>query len=75
MSIIIGFIAAIISILSWGSYFVPMKRIKKYDPFYFQALMCIAIFLSSLVIAFIYNSFVFSYWGILSGVLWASGNR
>ncbi len=74
MSTTFGFIAAVISMLGWGSYLVPMKQIKKYDPFCFQAIMCVAIFVSSVIIAFLYNSFVFSYLGILSGILWASGN-
>ena len=74
MSSTIGFIAAFISMLGWGSYLVPMKRIRDYDPFYFQALMCVAIFASSSIIAFLYNSFIFSYLGILSGILWSSGN-
>lgn len=74
MSILVGFVSAIISILGWGSYFVPMKKIREYDPFYFQALMCITIFTSSLIISFLYNSFIFSYLGMLSGILWSLGN-
>ena len=74
MSFFAGLVAAVISILGWGSYFVPMKRMKEYDPFYFQFLMCIAIFVSSLIIVSFYNSFVFSYMGILSGILWSLGN-
>jgi glucose uptake protein len=74
MQTIIGFIAAAISALAWGSYLVPMRRIKQYDPFYFQAIMCAAIFLSSLVISFLYNSFAISYYGLLSGILWSIGN-
>ena len=60
--------------IGWGSYLVPMKRIREYDPFYFQAIMCTAIFASSAIIAFLCNAFVFSYLGILSGILWSSGN-
>lgn len=74
MSIVIGLIATIVTVLCWGSYLVPMKRIKEYNPFYFQLLMCTAILISSLIISLIYNSFVFSYLGILSGILWSVGN-
>ena len=71
---IIGFVATIISMFGWGSYFVPVKKIGKYNSFYFQFLMCISIFLSSVIISFLYDSFVFSYLGILSGILWSIGN-
>ncbi len=74
MSLVIGLFAVSISILGWGSYFVPMKRIKQYDPFYFQLLMCMTILISSILVSLFFNSFIFSYWGFLSGVLWASGN-
>ena len=69
-----GFIAAAISALGWGSYFVPMKRIKKYDAFYFQLLMCAAVFLSGLLVPLFTGSILFSFLGVLSGFLWALGN-
>lgn len=74
MSSFVGYTAAFICILGWGSYFVPMKRIKEYDPIYFQAIMCIAIFLSSVIISFLNHTFLFSFLGILSGITWATGN-
>lgn len=74
MSVLAGLLAVSISIIGWGSYFVPMRRINKYDPFYFQLLMCLAIFGSSVLISLLFKSFVFSYLGILSGILWAVGN-
>lgn len=69
-----GIIAALISVTAWGSYFVPMKKVKEYDPFYFQLVMCIAIFLSSLLVSIYLRSFSFTYLGVLSGILWSSGN-
>ncbi|MBI4016020.1 MAG: hypothetical protein HY362_04870 [Candidatus Aenigmarchaeota archaeon] len=69
-----GILAAVISIVGWGSYFVPMKRLQKYDIFYFQALMASGIFLSSLVFVALTGKFVISGFGFLSGVLWAIAN-
>lgn len=74
MSTTIGFVAAIITMICLGSYLVPMKRVREYDPFYFQALMCAAAFVSSLIFAFITSSFTFSFLAFLSGILWSCGN-
>ncbi len=74
MPLFVGYIAAIACMLGWGSYFVPMKRVKNYDPIYYQTVMCVGIFLLSIVLTFFTRQFTFSYWAILSGILWASGN-
>lgn len=70
----IGFITAITSVLAWGSYFVPMKRIKEYDPFYFQLIMATAILISSFFIALVFRSLTFSIVPMVSGILWSTGN-
>lgn len=74
MLLITGYLAAIVSMLGWGSYFVPMKRVKTYDPVYYHAVMCVSIFISSTIITAATGAFLFSWFGFLSGVLWASGN-
>ena len=60
--------------LGWGSYFVPMKRIKNYDPVYFQLLMCLGIFISSVLLGFFTQEFSLSIFGFVSGFLWSIGN-
>jgi len=74
MSTTIGFATAIITILGLGSYLVPMKRVKDYDPFYFQVLMCITAFVFSVIFSLVRGTFVFSALAFLSGFLWAGGN-
>lgn len=74
MSSSVGYIAALISMVGWGSYFVPMKRIKNYDPVYFQAVMCMGIFISSIILSIFIHEFLLSILGILSGILWSIGN-
>lgn len=69
-----GLFAASISMLAWGSYFVPMKRVKEYNSFYFQLIMCAAIFIFSLLISIFYKQLTLTYFGIISGLLWSSGN-
>lgn len=74
MSLSMGLIAVAISAIGWGSYLVPMKKVKNYDPYFFQFLMGFAIFLSSVIYAFISRHIIFSYYGIIAGVLWSIGN-
>lgn len=74
MQILTGYLAAIISMLGWGSYFVPMKRVKSNNPIFYQAVMCLAIFISSCILTFFTHKFIFSWLAILSGILWAVGN-
>lgn len=73
-SSLIGFVAAIISILVWGSYFVPMKKIKAYDPYFFQLIMATAIFFSGFLIALTFQTLTFSLLPLISGMLWTAGN-
>ena len=70
----LGMISVLIAVICWGSYLVPMKRIQKYDPYFFQFVMCQSIFISSILISFFTKNLVFSYFGIISGILWATGN-
>src|SRR3990167_3878817 len=74
MSALIGYISAIVSILGWGLQLVPMKRIKKYDPFYYQIIICFTVFVSSLTLIFFIKTLSFSSMAILSGLLWVTGN-
>ncbi|MBS3144260.1 hypothetical protein J4208_01615 [Candidatus Woesearchaeota archaeon] len=74
MSAILGFLAVLVSIFCWGSYFVPLKKIKNYDPFAMQILVGIGVFLSSLFVLVFHQGLVFSFWAFLAGLLWAAGN-
>src|SRR3989338_8355550 len=74
MFLTISFIALIISVLAWGSYFVPIKKIKNFDPILFQWLMAVSIFLSSIVFSFFIHSFIFSWQGFISGIILAIAN-
>lgn len=74
MSLAVGLAAALVSIIGWGSNFVPMKRIRQYDPVWFQLVMCASIFVTSLLVSAFFGSFEVSYWAVLSGLLWSAGN-
>jgi len=70
----VGFTGALLSIIFWGTYFVPMKKIKYFDPFYYQFLMCISIFLTGIFLSVLFHAMVISIYGIISGIIWTIGN-
>ncbi len=72
---LLGIISALIAALAWGSYIVPMKKIKQPKIFSFQALMCSGVFLLSLILVPILKySFNFNFFAMFSGFFWAIGN-
>ena len=48
----IGFIAAMVAVLSFGSNFVPVKKVQTGDGVFFQWVMCNAIFVTSFPVLF-----------------------
>ncbi|MEM1312102.1 MAG: GRP family sugar transporter [Patescibacteria group bacterium] len=71
---LLGYFAAIFSAIMWGSNNVPVRKAKGYDSFYFNFLMGVGIIIIGLIISIINQSFIFSWWGILTGTLWSFGN-
>uniref|UniRef100_A0A8C4QT19 Transmembrane protein 144a n=1 Tax=Eptatretus burgeri TaxID=7764 RepID=A0A8C4QT19_EPTBU len=69
-----GFIAAAVSILFFGSNFVPIKRIDTGDGIFFQWVLCAAIWTASLVLNIIRNNPPFWPLAMFGGFLWATGN-
>ena len=74
MNLFSDLIPLLIAIIFWGSYLVPMKKVKEYDPYFFQFLFCSAVLISSIVFSFFFAEFVLSPFAILSGFLFAVGN-
>lgn len=69
-----GYIAAMISILFFGSNFVPVKRIEIGDGIFYQFIMCNAIFITSLPV-YAYQDFPpFHDLAMLGGAMWTTGN-
>ncbi|KAH3762616.1 transmembrane protein 144 L-like [Pelomyxa schiedti] len=69
----VGFIAVTISVLGFGSNFVPVKKFKTGDGVFFQWVMCIGIWCCGLIVNGIRLS-KFEPLAMLGGVLWCSGN-
>jgi len=71
---LIGFVYAFISIITWGTFLVPFKKIKA-DIYYSQFLMCLGIFIPSMIISLLLNfPLNLTFLGLLPGVIWTIGN-
>jgi len=69
-----GFIAAAISVLFFGSNFVPVKKFETGDGVFFQWILCSAIWMAGLIVQLARGSPEFQPLAMLGGVLWCSGN-
>ena len=74
---VIGYISVILSILFFGSIGVAVKSpsvvAAKVDPVIFQLYYSTAIFITTWLLL-IYVDFSFTYWGIITAMLWVPGN-
>lgn len=71
----LGFIAALVAALAWGSYMTPFKKSKATDFILFQFLMSVGILISGLILSVISGySLSINIFGLMSGTLWAIGN-
>jgi glucose uptake protein GlcU len=69
-----GWIAAVISVLSFGSFGVPIKSVKvEVHPLVMQSYKTLVCFLTSWLVIFLGEEIRWSYWGIASGMFWVPG--
>ena len=69
-----GYIAATISILFFGSNFVPVKKCEIGDGIFFQFFMCNAIFITALPVYSFQEFPPFHDIAVIGGFLWCTGN-
>ncbi|XP_015199993.1 transmembrane protein 144 isoform X2 [Lepisosteus oculatus] len=69
-----GFISCAVSVLFFGSNFVPVKKFDTGDGMFFQWILCAAIWSVSLVVNIILQSPKFWPLAMLGGFIWATGN-
>ncbi len=74
MSVLLGYAGVVSAVLAFGTYLVPMRQREHYDSFYYQWVMCNAIFCLSLIVAAMLGGLTVSPYGIATGLLWAGGN-
>uniref|UniRef100_A0A3B4D976 Transmembrane protein 144a n=1 Tax=Pygocentrus nattereri TaxID=42514 RepID=A0A3B4D976_PYGNA len=69
-----GFVSCAVSVLFYGSNFVPVKKIDTGDGMFFQWVLCAAVWTVSLVANIILRSPKFWPLAMLGGAIWATGN-
>jgi len=70
-----GFISAAISVLGFGSNFIPVKAYSTGDGMFFQLTQALGIFTVGLVVQLIRgDQSIFRPWAMLGGFIWCTGN-
>ena len=70
----LGFLCCFISVLFFGSSFVPVKKFKSGDGFFYQWVMCSAIWIVGLITYGVRGCPKFEPLAMLGGALWCIGN-
>eukprot|EP01038_Epipyxis_sp_PR26KG_P005955 gene5955-8208_t len=71
---LVGYIAALIAVLFFGSNWVPLKKLKIEDGIFFQFCMCCGIFITSIPVQIIQNFPPMHGLALVGGILWCTGN-
>ncbi|KAK3576890.1 hypothetical protein CHS0354_012948 [Potamilus streckersoni] len=73
-AVYMGYIAAGIAVLFYGSNFAPVKKFETGDGMFFQWILCSAIWITGLVVHLIRGSPKFYPIVMVGGVIWETGN-
>ena len=70
-----GWAAAVICVLSFGSFGVPLRGSQKVEmhPLVMQSYKTLVCFMTCWLVLFLGEDFKWSYWGIASGLFWVPG--
>lgn len=69
-----GYIGVLISVVCFGSNYVPLKRVKIGDGVFFQFIMCNAIFITAIPVLIVQKFPTIHGLAFLGGALWTTGN-
>ncbi|TRY97409.1 hypothetical protein DNTS_021886, partial [Danionella cerebrum] len=69
-----GFVACVVAVLLYGSYFVPVKTLDTGDGMFFQWICCLGIWFVGLVTDALFQPSRAHPAAMLGGALWATGN-
>lgn len=72
--LVYGFVSCAVSVVFYGSNFVPVKKIDTGDGMFFQWVLCAALWTVSLVANIILRSPKFWPLAMLGGAIWSTGN-
>jgi glucose uptake protein len=68
-----GFVSAVVSAVSWGTFFVPIKKVKVGNIWQLQGATGIGVILFAIPVGFLWGFGILPS-GLLSGTIWAIGN-
>lgn len=68
----VGFISLIVTVVFYGSFLLPVKKIETGDGLFFQMIQCIGIWSVSIVVNWIRNFPKFYALPMVCGLLWSS---
>ena len=74
VSLTVGFLCAGISVLFFGSNFVPVKRVETGDGVFYAWVMCSGIWTVGLLVNMYLGFPSFEPWAMLGGAIWTTGN-
>merc|ERR1719357_833287 len=69
----VGFICATISVLGFGSNWIPVKKYEVGDGMFFQLTQALGIFTVGIIVQLIRQA-EFQPWAMLGGAIWSTGN-
>jgi glucose uptake protein GlcU len=73
MNYVLGFIAAVITVIGFGTNLIPIKKYDVGDGMFYQYITCCAIWVCGLIVQLIRNS-EFEPFAMIGGLLWTTGN-
>ncbi|XP_039606239.1 transmembrane protein 144b isoform X2 [Polypterus senegalus] len=73
-ALVYGYVSSAISVIFFGSNFVPVKKFDTGDGMFFQWILCAAIWMVSLIVNIILQCPRFWPLAMLGGFIWATGN-
>eukprot|EP00928_Gymnodinium_smaydae_P080226 TRINITY_DN63975_c0_g1_i1.p1 TRINITY_DN63975_c0_g1~~TRINITY_DN63975_c0_g1_i1.p1 ORF type:complete len:361 (-),score=47.46 TRINITY_DN63975_c0_g1_i1:198-1232(-) len=72
--VVVGYLCCLVSVVGFGSNYIPVKRVDVKDGVFFTLCMSIGIFLTGLIQWIFYDFYKFEPFAMLGGAIWAVGN-
>ena len=71
---LLGYGCALVSVVFFGSNFVPVKKFETGDGIFFQWVLCTGVFITGLIVNIALGFPKFQPWAMLGGAIWCTGN-
>ena len=71
---LLGYGCALVSVVFFGSNFVPVKKFETGDGIFFQWVLCTGVFITGLIVNIGLGFPKFQPWAMVGGAIWCTGN-